>query len=217
VVDPTIAEIVALVGGGSDRVHREDEHTPTSVLLQQLSASACPTQVSLEWLFERLQGRSFGVVMLILGLVAVLPGICAVAGIVLIAVSVQMLMGREVPALPHFIASRPFAQQRLASVMIWAIPIVKVLERIIRPRWQTPLCATKRVVGLVLLLMAATLFVPIPLSNVLPGVMTVFVALAYLEEDGLLLSLALVACLVSLGIILATVWQASLNLGLLWH
>jgi hypothetical protein len=57
--------------------------------------------------------------------------------------------------------------------------------------------------------------VPVPLSNVLPAVMTVFVALAYLEEDGLLLSLALGACLVSLGIILATVWQTSLNLGFL--
>ena len=213
---PAIAKTSAvLIGGASTSVSREGERTPTSVLLQQLSVSACATEVTLEWLFEQLHGRSFGIMMLVSGLVAILPGICVVGGFILIALSVQMLMGREVPVLPRFIASRPFAQQRFASVMMRAIPVVKILERIIRPRWKTPLCATKRIVGLVLLLMAGTLFVPVPLSNVLPAVMTVFVALAYLEEDGLLLSLALGACLVSLGIILATVWQTSLNLGFL--
>jgi hypothetical protein len=214
-MEPPIAKAMALVGGGSDGVNDEDDCMPTSVLLQQLSASACPTHVSLEWLFQQLHGRSFGIVMLVLGLLAILPGICAVAGIILVVLSVQMLMGRDVPALPRFIASRPFAAQGLAFIMMRAIPLVKLLERAFRPRWKTPLRGTKRVVGLVLLLMAATLFVPIPLSNVLPGVMTVLVALAYLEEDGLLLSLALGACLVSLGIILATAWQTSLNLGIL--
>jgi hypothetical protein len=209
-MDPVVAKATAvLAGGGCESLSRDAERTPTSVLLEQLSASACPSQVTLEWLFEKLHGRSFGILMLVLGLVAVLPGIGVVAGIILVAFSIQMLMGREAPVLPGFIASRPFAHERFAVVMMRAIPVVRILEQFIRPRWRTPMRATKRVVGLILLLMAVTLFVPVPLSNILPGVMTVFVALAYLEEDGLLLSLALVACLASLGVILATVWETS--------
>jgi len=77
------------------------------------------------------------------------------------------------------------------------------------PRWQTPLLATRRVVGLVLLLMAMALFVPVPLSNVVPGIMTMFIALAYLEEDGLLLTFTLTTSLVSFGVMLGAAWGAT--------
>jgi hypothetical protein len=51
----------------------------------------------------------------------------------------------------------------------------------------------KRIVGLVILLLAVRLLVvPIPLSNMLPAALISLIALSYLEEDGLMLVLALV-------------------------
>jgi len=65
------------------------------------------------------------------------------------------------------------------------------------PRWHTPLQATKRLVGAVVVILSATLvFSPIPLSNVLPALVIVLISLAYLEEDGLLLLIALLAALI---------------------
>jgi len=57
--------------------------------------------------------------------------------------------------------------------------------------------------------MATTLFVPIPLSNIVPGVIIMLIALAYLEEDGLLLSLTLAASLLAFGVTLAAAWGAT--------
>jgi hypothetical protein len=195
----------------------EAKRTPTSTLLERLLASSSPGHVTLEWLFANLRQRSFGIIMLLLGSIAVLPGICVLAGVVLIALSVQMLMGREAPVLPRFMASKPLPRDRFVALTRRVVPAVRVLERFIHPRWQTPLSATRRVVGLVLLLMATTLFVPVPLSNVVPGVMTMFIALAYLEEDGLLLSLTLVASLVSFGVMIAAAWGATRGIIFLSH
>ena len=61
----------------------------------------------------------------------------------------------------------------------------------IHPRWPTPFEATKRVVGAVVVILSVTLvFMPIPLSNVVPAPVIALISLAYLEEDGLLLSIA---------------------------
>jgi hypothetical protein len=86
------------------------------------------------------------------------------------------------------------------------IPAIKILEKFIQPRWHTPFIVTKRIVGLVIVLLAITIFVPIPLSNILPGALAILVALAYLEQDGILLGVVLTASIASLLITGMEVW-----------
>ena len=87
------------------------------------------------------------------------------------------------------------------------MPLLRYLERFIYPRWTTPFETTRRLVGGVVLLLSFTLFVPVPLSNIPPAVLISLVAFAYLEEDGALLSLALIAALVLLAIIISgAIW-----------
>jgi hypothetical protein len=71
--------------------------------------------------------------------------------------------------------------------------VIETLEKVIPPRWRTPFMTTKRIVGFVVLILAATLFMPIPLSNIIPGALIMLIALAYLEEGGILLCIALSA------------------------
>jgi hypothetical protein len=83
---------------------------------------------------------------------------------------------------------------------------------VIHPRWPTPLEATKRLVGAVVVILNITLmFTPIPLSNVVPALVIVLISLAYLEEDGLLLSIALLAAVVLVTFELAVVWETVLG------
>jgi hypothetical protein len=83
---------------------------------------------------------------------------------------------------------------------------------VIHPRWPTPLEATKRLVGAVVVILNITLmFTPIPLSNVVPALVIVLISLAYLEEDGLLLSIALLAAIVLVTFELAVVWETVLG------
>jgi hypothetical protein len=55
------------------------------------------------------------------------------------------------------------------------------------------------------------LFTPLPLSNILPALVIALISLAYLEEDGLLLSIAMVAAVIVLAVELAVIWQAVLG------
>jgi hypothetical protein len=59
----------------------------------------------------------------------------------------------------------------------------------------------------VVLLMSLTLFVPVPLSNIPPAALISLVAFAYLEEDGALLSLALIGAFILLAVVISgTIW-----------
>jgi hypothetical protein len=191
------------------------EHVPTSQLFGAILKGAPKDRVTLAWLFGSLRQRSFGIVMLLLGMLAMVPGISILAALLLAAFGFQMMMAYEAPVLPRFIARRTLPTHRIAGFIAQASPVIKFLEKFIRPRWHTPFRVTKRVVGFALLLLAATLFMPIPLSNIIPGAVTMLVAFAYLEEDGVLLCIALIASLVSVAITGAEMWGSLLGASFL--
>jgi len=59
---------------------------------------------------------------------------------------------------------------------------------------------------MILLLTAVLLLTPVPLSNIAPAMVISLISLAYVEEDGLLLSVALLAAIILVGIAAAAVW-----------
>lgn len=187
---------------------------PTSVILEGLARDAPAGEVSLEWIVENLGERSFGIVMLLISLVGLVPGTSPLVGILLAVPAVQMILGRQEPVLPRRIAARRLSTRRLARVLERLIPVLRRMERVVRPRWGTPFEATKRVVGVVILLLCATLFAPIPFSQVIPALVIMLLAFAFLEEDGVLLCIALVAAVISVAITSAAVW-GTIEAGLL--
>jgi hypothetical protein len=120
----------------------------------------------------------------------------------------QMVVGRAAPAFPRWLAARPLPTRHLGAVVQRAIPILRSLEKIVHPRYPTPLVATKRVVGIaVMMLSARLLLAPIPLSNILPAILIALISFAYLEEDGVMLSISLLAGFVVLAVDLGVVWE----------
>lgn len=180
---------------------------PTSVVLDDLLEGAPAERVTLGWLVGGLGDRSFGVVLLVLALLGLLPGVSAVAGALLMVPAFQMILARRGAAFPRRVAARRFEAERLARVVRRIVPVLRFLERFIRPRWATPFEATKRAVGGVVLLLAASLLAPVPLSNIPPALAIVLIAFAYLEEDGLLLAAALAAALVMLAVAAVAAWE----------
>lgn len=189
-------------------------HLPTSQLLHDLLSDTPAESVTLDWLMGRLGDRSFGVVVLVLALVGVLPGVSVFAGALLTVPAFQMIMARPSPAFPSGIASCPIGTRPLVRLLHWVVPVLRRLEKVIHPRWLTLIEATKRVVGGVVVLLGLCLLVPVPLSNVPPALVIVLVALAYLQEDGMLLCASLLAALLVLATVAAAIWQAMRVTGL---
>jgi hypothetical protein len=182
---------------------------PTSVILERLMHEVPPGTVSLGWLVERLGPRSFGLVLLLLGLLALLPGVAIAAGLLLVLPASQMLRGHAAPIFPQRLARRGLPTQRLAALIRRALPALRRMERIMRPRLATPFQATKRVVGALMLLLAVLLLAtPLPLSNVPYAIAIVLLAVAYLEEDGIALCIALGLAVLALAASGVVLWLA---------
>lgn len=182
------------------------------MVLQRLHDEAPPDHFTLGWLMGSLRKRSFGIVMLLLALVAIAPGVSSVASLLLMIPACQMIAGHPAPVFPRRIATRPLPTRHLAALVQRAVPVLKYLEKLIHPRWPTPIEATKRLVGFVVLILNTTLLLaPVPLSNVVPALVIALISLAYLEEDGLVLSIALLAAAIVLAIALVAVWQTVLG------
>ncbi len=186
---------------------------PTSALLDGLLRDADAERVTLRWLVDRLGNRSFGLVMLLLALLGAMPGASAIVAPLLAILAVQMMLGHAGPAFPRRVAERSVRTEGLARTLGRAVPALRTIEGFIHPRWPMPFEVTKRAVGPVVLLLGLLLLAPIPLSNVPPALAIALLAIAYLEEDGILLCIALAASALLLAIAAGAVWQAMGELG----
>ena len=105
-------------------------------------------------------------------------------------------------------ATRELPTQHVDAIMRRAIPILACLERAIYPRLATPPEITRRVVGAVIFILTVRLLLaPLPLSNVLPAILIAFIALTYLEQDGLLLIVGLLVGCFFLIVEFGVTWQ----------
>jgi hypothetical protein len=175
--------------------------------MQEVKHQAPAEYVTVGWLTSTLHRHSFGIIMLSLGLLATTPVGSTVPGLILAIMAVQLLLGRAEPVFPHFITKRRLPTKQLLRLGGRGIHILKYLEKAVHPRWPMTFDVAKRAVGaMVLLLTVVLLLTPLPLSNVAPAMVISLLSLAYVEEDGLLLSAALLAGIVLIGIGSAAVW-----------
>jgi hypothetical protein len=140
---------------------------------------------TLGWLMGSPRKRSCGIIMLLLALAAIAPGVSVAAGLLLMIPAVQMILGHAAPVFPRRIAARPFPARHLAALPRRAVPVQRYLEKMSHPRWHTALDATGRLVGVVVVILSAALvFIPIPMSSVVPALAIALISLAWLEEHG---------------------------------
>lgn len=162
--------------------------------------------VSVAWLVKELGERSFGLTLLLLGVLALVPGFSTVVGVVIVWPATQLILRHHVPVLPDRFSRRTITVARLRKIVRFALPRLRWLERLVRPRLPAVVDATHRVTGFVMLLLGPTLISPFPFSHVVPALVIILLALAYLEEDGTVLIGALVAALASAAITAAQLW-----------
>jgi len=179
----------------------------TSVILQRLHDDLPAEHFTLNWLMAELPRRSFGIIMLLLSVLAVAPGVSIVAGILLLILACQVIAGRTAPSIPRFISARPLPSRYLAAGVARTVPVLRRVERVIHPRWSGVLRPMRRTAAVVVILLCTLMVLaPIPFVSGVPALTVALIALAYLEDDGLLLTVALLAALLVLAMGSAAVW-----------
>jgi hypothetical protein len=172
-------------------------------------AQAPDGPVDLDWLLCHLDKRSFGLLLLLFGLLVIVPGVASIAALIVIFPSVEMILGRRRPSFPRFLSKRQFEFKRFKRFTECARPGLRMIETLSRPRSLLPHAVAGRLVGAAVLLLALSAIWPLPLVNVIPGAIIVLIAIAYLQEDALLLAVATAAAFISLGGFGWTVWTSA--------
>ncbi len=181
------------------------EDTPISRRLFQLAENAESETVTLNWILEQLHERAFGIFLLILALPCCIPflyGIPQIVALPLMFVSAQILFGRTSPWLPEKLGLREVSKAGLQNLAERAKPWLERVEALSRPRLvaltHPPL---DRVIGIALVLFSASILVPLPGTNSVPGFAVVLISMGFLQRDGIL---------VLAGSIIGTLWIATL-------
>lgn len=161
--------------------------------------------VTLDWILTQLHERAFGLFLLVLALPCCIPflyGIPQIVALPLMFVSAQILLGRTSPWLPERLGAREVSKTGLHGLANRAKPWLERIEALSRPRLQIlTRPPVDRIVGVALVLFSASILVPLPATNTVPGFAVVIVSMGFLQRDGIL---------VLVGSVIGTAWIATL-------
>jgi hypothetical protein len=202
-------------------------HRSTSEALIDIIEAFPAEEMTLQDLMDGLGERSFGFVLLLFGVlsaIAIVPGLATITAIPLLFFGLQMFVGYRTPWLPKFISERSFAKADLLGTVQRAVPAMRWVETICRPRllFLTGRFA-ERLLGILVFVLAAVIALPGPGTNFMPGVAIAFMAIAIIERDGLLVLIGMLVSAFALYLgylglhlvateVLPWVWEHTLEL-----
>lgn len=181
----------------------------TSQLLEEIVARAPDGPVDLEWLLGHLEKRSFGLLVLLLGLLVIIPGVATIATLTIFFPAIEMMLGRSAPTFPRFVLKRPFDFERFKRFIERVDPVLRAIEAMSQPRWTLPHSVAGRLVGAIIFVLALSAIWPLPLVSVIPGMLMVLIAVAFLQDDGLLLAVGAALAALSLWGFAWTLWSSA--------
>lgn len=172
------------------------QRVKTSQLLAETVSSLEGSHVSIGELMEHFQRRSYGGVLLIIALLAMVPGVSVFAGIAMLVPAFQLFIGLQSPVFPNVIQTRKVGVKGLRKWGMIVSRWVARMETLIMPRWPSlSNNFARRVIGLIILFLGLVVAIPFPFSNFPPALATVAFSLGLLERDGVMIA---IACLLSM-------------------
>ncbi|EKF20943.1 exopolysaccharide synthesis, ExoD [Nitratireductor pacificus pht-3B] len=194
------------------------EHPPRrlSRIFQELANHAAD-KVTVGEIRQALGDRSFATLLVFfscLNLLPFPPGSTLVLGPPLVLIALQMVLGNRTVWLPRFVLSKAIGADKFRHMSAKLIPRLVWIEQFIKPRyWPFARNHADRAIGIVALILAIAVTLPIPLGNWFPAFSCALIGLALSERDGVLLGIGVFCGLLSLFVIAAVVGAASVLAG----
>ncbi|MGH2412450.1 MAG: exopolysaccharide biosynthesis protein [Microcystaceae cyanobacterium] len=120
------------------------------------------------------------------------PGLASILGLGCLLLSGQMALGKRSPWLPPRVARVRFPPSFARQLLQNLNRVMKIFQKIVRPRWvkiaKNP--HIWRWNGLCIAWLTILLMLPIPFTNPIPAIGILLLAVATLEEDGLLMCIS---------------------------
>ena len=159
--------------------------------LTEIATEAPENGLSLRQIMDRLDRSAFGALLIVLAMPVSIPflyGVPQIVSVPMIALAGQMVIGRKEPWLPAKLAERRLSKSGLTQIATGGRKWFGWVERLARPRLQ--FLASKpaeRIIGVLLCVFCASILLPLPLTNTVPGIAVAIVGFGLLARDGLVI------------------------------
>lgn len=187
------------------------EITSLEEMLNRIDESAdSEGRVSLGTIVESIGNRSFGPLLLMVGVIMTsplsgMPGVPTTMGVLILLIAGQLLFGREQFWLPRWLLKRSIAQEKVRKAVTWLRPAARFIDRWLRPRLPAFIKGFSiYLISLVCAVIAAVM----PMMELVPfsahgaGVALTAFGLALISRDGLLALLAFLVTALTFGLVL---------------
>lgn len=175
-----------------------------SDILTSIAGDESHDRVSVADIFQAMGDRAFGALILIFALPNIIPtppGTSALTGAPLVFLSAQLMLGQS-PWLPRIIADRSMTRSDFASIVSRISPWLARGERMLRPRLSFLIYPpAEYVIGLLCLILAIILTLPVPLGNILPAIAICLFSCGILERDGVFVLLGTAMFTVAVSVV----------------
>lgn len=175
----------------SDSSNETYEDEPVSDTLERVAKEyGQSSRITMDELIFSLRHRGFGLLMLVLVLpncvpVPIPPGGSTLLSIPLFFIALQMLWGKHSPWLPKWLRRQSFERKTVDKIVTVATPKLRWVEKFLKPRWSFTSTKTgEQIVGFIWLIFAISIAIPLPMTNFIPGIGTLVMALGLLGRDG---------------------------------
>jgi hypothetical protein len=196
---------------------------PLSEVLHVLADDPSRERIAIADLLVAMGDRAIGALLFIFAFPNVLPtppGTSSILGAPLIFLAAQLTFGRP-PWLPSVITKRSMSRNDFQTIIRRIGPWLARAEKLLKPRMsRLAVPPMEYVVGLVCLLLAIVLVLPVPLGNMSPALAISLMALGVLERDGLWVLAGMItagfAIAIVSGVVFALVKAAVYLLTQMW-
>ncbi|MCI5076208.1 exopolysaccharide biosynthesis protein [Oricola sp.] len=185
---------------------------PLSQVLSELAGEE-HGKVSVRRIRNALADRSFATFLVFtagLNLLPFPPGSTVLLGVPIVLVAFQMVFGYPTVWLPRFFLKRSLSQKAFHKMTTWLIPFLIRMENWVRPRyWPFPNAkSAEKIVGVIALIYAIAVVIPIPFGNWLPALAVCICGIALSERDGVWLAIGTIVGVVAICIMVGVVLVA---------
>ena len=182
----------------------ESEKTLLQVV-EAMAAGAPEDGYTLREIFDHLDESAFGAGLFLLALPCCIPflyGVPQIVSLPMMALAAQMALGHEQPWLPDALGNRRIDRKGLVSMAHGGRKWLGWIETFSKPRFTMITGPrSERLLGFVLCIFCASILVPLPMTNTVPGFAVALAAFGLINRDGFL---------VVIGAVLGFVWVSSL-------
>lgn len=183
----------------------KDNINSTSALINDIYNKNIEDNIKVGTLLKSIDSGGFALLNLIFSIILMIPlppPIAIIAGLIIMFLSFQMIIGMKEVWLPKIITEKSIKRTTLTVIVEKSTIYLYKLERFTRRRFtfvSNPI--TERIIGAFIFFLAGITLTPIVFANTIPGLAIILISFGMINKDGLMVIIGFIVGIFSIFVV----------------